>query len=437
MNQAINFRSEGDRVFESFLERSEEALEHGQSVKLSEQKREEGSGDIVEPVNTGPLQEVLRPLFDKGDRENTSIGGHPDFQHLENTHRVEYGAITTLFVDMEGSTRLGLLNDPGRTFIYKDAIIRSAIEIIEAFDGHVHRIMGDAVMAFFGRQGNPTEAGGINGINCASTLAAFFELVVQPRLENMGLSGSRGIRIGLDYGSEEEVLWGSYGMEDTSEVTATSFHVDISAKLQENAGRNEVLIGQSLREHIDFPTRRLLKIPERTRDGEKEKDRYVTPNYTGPDGQQINYRKHKLIWKRYLGWTALQKASGILDEGLRAADVEVDVYESKKGQYLGQSYAAGSRPLEKDKGLAFTFNPPEDLSTPYTVWTKVRNHGKEAEEAGQLNREPNSYDIEDWRDQRDFRHWETTRYRGLHYLDFELRKGSTAHYSTRYGVYIK
>jgi hypothetical protein len=221
MSQPVNFRIEGNRAFDSFLQRSEKALKHGRSVKLSEQKQEERSSDIVKPVDTGPLQEVLRPLFDKGESENSSIGGHPDFQHLENTNRVEYGAITTLFVDMEGSTRLGLLNDPKQTFIYKDAIIRSAIEIIEAFDGHVHPIMGDAVMAFFGRQGDPTETGVIDGVNCASTLAVFFESVVRPNLEGIGLSGQQGIRIGIDYGPEEEVLWSSYGMEDTSEVTAT------------------------------------------------------------------------------------------------------------------------------------------------------------------------------------------------------------------------
>jgi class 3 adenylate cyclase len=433
----MNFRIEGNRAFDSFLQRSEKALKGGRSVKFSEHKQEKRSSDIVKPVETGPLQEVLRPLFDKGEGENSSIGGHPDFQHLENTNKVEYGAITTLFVDMEGSTRLGLLNDPEQTFIYKDAIIRSAIEIIESFDGHVHRIMGDAVMAFFGRKGDPTETGVIDGVNCASTLAAFFESVVRPNLEKIGLSGQQGIRIGIDYGPEKEVLWSSYGMKDTSEVTATSFHVDVAAKLQENAGRNEVFIGQSLKEHIDFPMDRLLEIPERVHKGEKEKNRYVTPNYTGPDGQPINYRKYKLRWKRYLGWTALQKASGILDEGPKAVDVTVDVHESKRGQYLGETYPAGSRPLEKHKGLAFTFNPPKDLSVPYTVWTKVRNHGEEAEEEEQLDRDPVPYDVEDWQDQRDFKHWETTRYRGLHYLDFELRKGNTTHYSTRYGVYIK
>lgn len=38
-----------------------------------------------------------------------SIGDHPDYLHLKNNRQREYGAITKLFLDMEGSTRLGLL----------------------------------------------------------------------------------------------------------------------------------------------------------------------------------------------------------------------------------------------------------------------------------------------------------------------------------------
>lgn len=32
-----------------------------------------------------------------------------------------------------------------------------------------------------------------------------------------------GIRIGIDYGADEQVVWGKYGYMDSQEVTATSF----------------------------------------------------------------------------------------------------------------------------------------------------------------------------------------------------------------------
>ena len=41
-----------------------------------------------------------------------------------------------------------------------------------------------------------------------------------------------GIRIGIDYGPKEKVYWSSYGYLNMSEVTATSFYVDVASKLQ-------------------------------------------------------------------------------------------------------------------------------------------------------------------------------------------------------------
>ena len=53
-------------------------------------------------------------------------------------------------MDMEGSTRLNLLHSPSEVARIKNAFSRMAMEVVKAFDGHVHRIMGDAVMAYFG-----------------------------------------------------------------------------------------------------------------------------------------------------------------------------------------------------------------------------------------------------------------------------------------------
>lgn len=433
-----SFRKQAGEAFDTFLNQRRSVLERSDTVQLSEDRPSVKSGEAVQPIDPSsvPMQKALRPLFGKGDPQPASIGGHPDYQHLEDTNRVEQGPITTLFIDMEGSTKLGLLHDLEDAFLYKDAIIRSAIDIVKAFDGHVHRLMGDAVMAYFGRADGWTEAGVINSLNCAASLMAFFEEAVQPQLEMEGFSDPFGIRIGLDFGRKDEVLWSSYGMQNMSEVTATSYHVDVAAKLQQNAGRNQVLIGQSLKDHIDFP-KHLLEVPTRVRDGEEEKDYYVRPDYKGPDGSPVNYRKYKLNWRNYLTWSPFQMLLNSRSEGVEPVQVDVKLHDERHGTYKGEIYPPASRPLRKGLGLKFTYDPPSNLTRPYTVWTKVQNHGEEARRADGCDRDPQTHSIEDWRDQRNFEHWETTRYRGLHYLDFELRKGSQTHYSTRYGVYIR
>ncbi|MFP3354351.1 adenylate/guanylate cyclase domain-containing protein, partial [Pseudoalteromonas sp. SIMBA_153] len=61
-----------------------------------------------------------------------------------------------------------------------------------------------------------------------------------------------GIRVGIDYGQHDDVLWGMYGYQGSSEVTATSFFVDVAAKLQQSAPRNRVMIGESIRTLLDL-----------------------------------------------------------------------------------------------------------------------------------------------------------------------------------------
>lgn len=430
MNRTSDFQSRASEIFNQFLE-------HDRTAQFSEEAyREKAAAESIAPVELTPAQQLLRPLYGKGDPEPPSIGDHPEFEHLKDTTEVEFSPITTLFVDLEGSTKLGLVYDLTDAFRIKNALIQSAIDIVKSFDGHVHRIMGDAVMAYFGQKGSPAENGAIDGLNCAAVLMEFVDRIVRPKMEEEGYNDPFGIRIGLDFGAKDDVLWSSYGIGRMSEVTATSYYVDVAAKLEQSAGRNEVLIGQSLKQHLDFPDC-LLEVPTSTRDGEKTPDYYVRPNYTGENGSPVNYRKYKFLWEKYLEWGPLQMIPNFRFSGPPPIGVVVDVHDNRNGQYRGQKYRPSSRTLSKGLGLKFRYDPPDALSYPYTAYTKVRNHGKEAAAAEQLDREPQTYKISDWQDQRNFQHWESTEYRGLHYLDFEIRKESTTHCATRFGVYIR
>src|SRR6266545_3207555 len=162
---------------------------------------------------------------------------------------------------------------------------------IRTFDGHVHRIMGDAVMAYFGRVGSAPEQGVVDALNCSAALQYFTEYVVVPRLEQEGFTESEfGIRVGVDFGPKDNVLWAAYGYPGIEEVTATSFHVDSAAKLQHAAGRNQVMLGQSLVEFMDYP-KELVSTKTSTRGAEKVEEPYLTPNHTDASGKPKNYRQ--------------------------------------------------------------------------------------------------------------------------------------------------
>jgi len=403
------------------------------------------SGSILEASHSQELamidsaQRSLRPLFGKGAPVRPSIGDHPDFMHLKGTDDVCYCPITTMFMDIEGSTRLSLLYDLETVRAIKNAFIQSAIQIVQSFDGHVHRIMGDAVMAFFGGTTSTNESSTINGINAAAVLQHFAEKVVRPRLDEIGCDHDFGIRIGLDFGQKENVLWSTYGYPGVEEVTATSFYVDVAAKLQHAAGRNQAMFGASIVSEIDFPEC-LVGVKTVQKNGSVVDVPFIQPNHTDRDGKPANYRQQFLRSADYLACTPIAHSSGdypIL--GKQPLSVTAEEYSSDKSYRFG-TYEACSRALPKNRKLKFQIQLPYMPMLPYTVTFTVENNGSEAwsknpEDGG------NHSSVHEIRTQNQhyntFAHWESTEYRGLHFMTIEVKTHHGVQYRTKFGVYVE
>jgi adenylate cyclase len=388
-----------------------------------------GESQLIEEYT---FQNWLRPLYGKGKSAPSAIGDHPDFVHLSGTDRVEYHGITTLFMDMEGSTKLSRFNPLEDVFRIKNAFVRCAIEVVRAFDGHVHRIMGDAVLAFFGGKRTSGEQGAIDALNCASVLAFAIRNVVLPTLGRDNL----GVRIGLDYGRDRDVLWSSYGYPGVDEVTATSFFVDVAAKLQQAAGRNRVMVGQSLKEFLDFPDD-LLADKEVTTDGERVRDPFVRPNYSDQSGAPMNYRQFEVKVDDYL---RLSPLAASLPEAHNVPTLGTWVHDHKDGPAttVAVPTAVG---VAKAKWLRFHVSPPAALALPLQVRFEVENHGTEARIAGEESGKPyqnhfSSYAADASFNDTGLYHWEETRYRGLHFLNIALFSRDRCVGQRRVGVYV-
>lgn len=430
------------RAVESAYERYSNTRERRVVLKSAHARLLDGVGSITEAPDVGALvqhfeiQEALRPLFGKGPPVPPCIGDHPDFEHLKKSDAVEYCAISTLFMDMEGSTRLGLIYPLEKVYDIKNAIICSAIDIVKSFDGHVHRIMGDAVMAYFGGKTMSPEQGAIDAVNCAAVLRCMIERLVSQKLNSQDLNDRFGIRIGVDFGPKDKVLWSAYGYPGMEEVTATSFHVDVASKLQSAAGRNEIMVGQSLQELLDFPTD-LLEDKVVTVAGATETQPFVLPNHTNSSGKPINYRKHLLRWREYLRCTRM--ASQVLEAGasddsfsvdLAVADTRDDAASRKSCQPCGVPIARGTE-LRFEASIGLPIHPP------FSFDFRVENHGKEAARVKDpafgnhttLQRviRPGVHSVVQW---------EVTAYRGLHYMNVEWVHQGKKLGSKRLGIYI-
>lgn len=355
------------------------------------------------------IQKNLRKLYGKPGVKKAVIGGHPDFNHLVDSGEKEHGFVTSLFVDIQGSTRLGVFYTPDLVFYFKNQIIKCAIECVMAFDGHVHRIMGDAILAFFRGNGNERNSA-IDAINCGAVLVQFIREEVVPQLRERGLAEDVGIRVGVDYGSHTHVLWGMYGYSGVSEVTATSFHVDVAAKLQQSAPRNRVMLGQSVVDLLGLHDE-VIEVRRVIKGDEKVLQPYVTPNYTDANKKPINYRQYVLSQNNYSELLPYQ-------EDLNQPIKIFSTLKRRSDEISEDYYFKCSRSVPLTHGIEFkALVRPRTSANDIKVIFRVENNGAQASLIEGRGNHQTTVTARR-RDSGEYfaKQWEGTAYVGLHYM---------------------
>jgi class 3 adenylate cyclase/predicted ATPase/DNA-binding transcriptional ArsR family regulator len=173
------------------------------------------------------------------------LGGHQRTQappNVETALHAERRQLTVAFIDIVGSTPLSERIDPEEFF----AIIRTYRDIcdeqIRHYGGHIARMMGDGLLAFFGvpqaHENDPERA-------VRASLAVAAAIKEHRFLLSDGSFVHLGVRIGVNTGM---VVVGHVPGEppDRREVFGSSAHV--AARLQGLAGENGVVVGPSTHE---------------------------------------------------------------------------------------------------------------------------------------------------------------------------------------------
>ncbi len=379
-----DFRNIFEELYESVNDRS--------VAMASTEARIDKSVHMTESFDklpTGPqeeylIQQQIRPIFGKEGVNGTPIGTHPDFIELEGTDTgTQKHYICTLFVDIKGSTRLSLLYPLETVYQFKNAVIKACVETVRSLDGYVHRIMGDAVMAFFGGKDIDKENAIADAINCIVVLRAILEESIKPWMERNGIDAKDfGFRIGCDFGDDEEVLWGGFGYQNVGEVSATGLPVDMASKLQGLAGKNQAMLGQGLLNYVNWPEK-YSEIKKSIKDGNTTNLPVVIPNITNSDGSPIDYKMRQLAYYKSLEFSALPRSFREQIDGSNIVDHHAITYKcftvenDKKTEYI-----SASRFLEKNVSLVFvvTANTKYRIDFPLKVVFRKTNHGADVPE---------------------------------------------------------
>ena len=394
------------------------------------------------------LQLPIRQWFSKTTAVNQGrIGCHPDFAHLEGTDEKESHYITTMFVDIKNSTRLALHYPLEDVQHIKNSILRAASETVRAMDGHVHRFMGDALMAYFGGKNQSKETTAMAAVCCAVMLRAVMQIVVVPALITRQIDATDlGFRVGIDFGDDSEVLWSSYGFSEVNEVTATSFYVDVSAKLQSMASKDRAMLGNNLVKLLDLPeTLTSQKFVERG--GNRIAEPFLRPNYQLPNGSSQNYVIRELNYEMFAALLPLPTEL----KGEITTDIISRNGIAFSADIINQSnmirYPSLSACLSKNVTIKFTLTADlgslDGLRLPIRGRFTKQNYGREAEDNSQTVPEVISFEyspkssklgapipyIESFE--------RVTAYRGVHFVTVELvDRDGTKVYREAIGVHI-
>lgn len=218
--------------------------------------------------------------------DNQQIGHHPHFRHLKQTGGTEKHYIISAFIDIKGSTNLYKKYDEETNMIITNTIQLAVINVCILFGGFIQRIQGDGLFVYFGGK-NIDKARATQ--QCLTALSLFTYFVKNDLRNVFEQHGIERIftRIGVDFGDDDNVLWGVAGVDNSSEIATYSLHTSLAAKMQAYAGSNEIVVGQFVKDRAGFDEGLYTVVADK---------RYI---FCNPE-QGFNYTQYNFDWYKYL-----------------------------------------------------------------------------------------------------------------------------------------
>jgi class 3 adenylate cyclase len=152
--------------------------------------------------------------------------------------------VTVLFCDVTGSTALAESMDPEAWTEIMNAIFEHLIEPVERFGGTIARLMGDAILAFFGapiaHEDDPQRAV-LAGVAIIEEIQPFREQLQREK----GLSFD--VRVGINTGL---VVVGEVGSQTAGEYTAMGDAVNLAARMEQTAAPGTVQVSEETYRYV-------------------------------------------------------------------------------------------------------------------------------------------------------------------------------------------
>ena len=220
-------------------------LDEGKLSKGQEQ-------DLPIPTENHLGVDKLGELLNIYPVKKPQIGDHPDFLYLRYNRigtRVKH-YITSMFIDVKGSTNLYRKYNHEQIYYITQMIILAGTHTCALFGGHIQRLQGDGIFAYFGGKSVDKNV----SVESAIKAASFFNYFMQYELK--GIFSQYEIeniyaRIGIDFGDDKDVEWAVFGSQSCTELTTLGLHTSLAAKMQGYADNNGIMVGDNVKTRLN------------------------------------------------------------------------------------------------------------------------------------------------------------------------------------------
>ncbi len=219
-----------------------------------------------------------------------SLGAHPDFTHLKISESIERHYIVSMFIDIKGSTNLFNRYSPETVFVISNTIQKAAIHTCLIFGGYIHRLQGDGLFVYFGGKNISEKSAVLNSLNAASIFSYFVKHDIRELFNQEGIENIY-TRIGIDLGTDSDVVWALAGIGSISEITTCSLHTSLASKMQGSAESNGIVVGDNIKSHSEKTY--YSSVSKRTG---KESDRYIFRD----SDKGFFYSQYDFNWPAYV-----------------------------------------------------------------------------------------------------------------------------------------
>ncbi|HZD34166.1 MAG TPA: adenylate/guanylate cyclase domain-containing protein [Nitrososphaeraceae archaeon] len=169
---------------------------------------------------------------------NTSIKRSQDFLRKHVSSKLP---LVIMYADLVGSTRMSMTLPAEKLVAIIRAFSHELSTVIESYEGHVLKYVGDAIIAFF-PYGFNRYLTCDKSVECGKSMIKVLREGINPILSKLDLP-ELSVKVGID---EAENVIVQYGYDQSSPIDILGYGMNVAAKITSLTEPNKVSLGENV-----------------------------------------------------------------------------------------------------------------------------------------------------------------------------------------------